>query len=104
MYVPRAVLCCTLTLSVDVLCPFGVRLTDELLSDDFGPVVEETDVEIVIVPANLLRLVNVTRVVADVPRVRPNEFGFTVIEKSETITRIETEWTSDPLVPVTVRV
>ncbi len=37
VYPPIGVLCTALTLSVEVLCPPGVRVIDELLSEVFGP-------------------------------------------------------------------
>ncbi len=40
----------------------------------------------------------------DVPRGRLRDDGLIEIEKSDTMTRIETECASDPLVPVTVTV
>jgi hypothetical protein len=104
VYAPIGVLCTALTLSVEVLCPPGVRVTDELLSDVFGPGVEETAVERVMVPANPLRLVSVIRLVPDVPRGRLRDDGLMEMEKSDTMTRTETECDSDPLVPVTVTV
>ena len=36
VYAPTGVLCCALTLRVEVLCPPSVRVTVELLSDVFG--------------------------------------------------------------------
>ncbi len=87
-----------------MLCPPGVSVTDELLSDSLGPGVGETTVERVMVPENPLRLVSVIRLFADVPRVRLSEDGLMEMEKSDTMTRIETECTIDPLVPVTVTV
>jgi len=104
VYPPIGVLWRVPTLSVDVLCPPEVRVTDELLSDVLGPGVGETIVERVTVPANPLRLVNVIRLVPDVPRGRLSDDGLTVMEKSDTMTRMETECESDPLVPVTVTV
>ena|SRR2546425_10041714 len=104
VYAPIGVLCTALTLSVEVLCPPGVRVTDELLSDVFGPGVGETAVERVTVPVNPFRLVSVTRLVPGVPRGRLSDDGLMEMEKSETMTRTETECTSDPLVPVTVTV
>ncbi len=91
-------------MSVDVLCPPGARVIDELLSDARGPGVGETTVERVMVPANPLRLVSVIRRVPDVPRGRLRDDGLMEREKSDTMTRTETECTSDPLVPVTVTV
>ena len=91
-------------MSVDVLCPPGARVIDELLSDARGPGVGETNVERVMVPANPLRLVIVIRLVPDVPRGRLSDDGLMEREKSDTTTRTETECTSDPLVPVTVTV
>jgi len=91
-------------LSVEVLCPPEVKLTVELLSDVLGPEVGETTVERVTVPANPLRLVSVIRLVPDVPRGRLSDDGLMETEKSDTITRTETECDSDPLVPVTVTV
>jgi len=87
-----------------VLCPPEVKLTVELLSDVLGPEVGETTVERVTVPANPLRLVSVIRLVPDVPRGRLSDDGLMETEKSDTITRTETECDSDPLVPVTVTV
>lgn len=87
-----------------MLCPPDVRVTDELPSDVFGPEVGETAAESVTVPANPLRLVSVIRLVPEVPRVRLSDDGLMEIEKSDTTTVNETEWTSDPLVPVTVTV
>ncbi len=89
VYAPIDVLCNALTLSVEVLCPPDVRVTDELLNDVFGPDVGET---------------TVVRPVPDVPRGRVSEDGLIEMEKSDTMTRIETECASDPLVPVTVTV
>jgi hypothetical protein len=91
-------------LSVEVLCPPGARVTDELLSDARGPGVGETTVERVTVPANPLRLVIVIKLVPDVPRGRLSDDGSMEMEKSDTTTRTETERTSDPLAPVTVTV
>ncbi len=104
VYAPIDVLCNALTLSVEVLCPPDVRVTDELLNDVFGPDVGETTVERVMVPAKPFRLVRVIRPVPDVPRGRVSEDGLIEMEKSDTMTRIETECASDPLVPVTVTV
>ena len=104
VYPPMGVLCNALTLSVEVLCPPDVRVTDELLNDVFGPDVGETTVERVMVPAKPFRLVRVIRPVPDVPRGRVSEDGLIEMEKSDTMTRIETECASDPLVPVTVTV
>ncbi len=87
-----------------MLCPPEVKLTVELLSDVLGPEVGETTVERVTVPANPLRLVSVIRLVPDVPRGRLSDDGLMETEKSDTITRTETECDSDPLVPVTVTV
>jgi hypothetical protein len=80
-------LCTALTLSVEVLCPPDVRVTDELLSDVFGPGVEETAVERVTDPANPLRLVSVIRLVPDEPRGRLKDDGSMDMEKSDTMTR-----------------
>jgi len=91
-------------LSVDVLCPPGARVIDELLSDARGPGVGETTVERVMVPTNPLRLVIVIRLVPDVPRGRLSDDGLMEREKSDTMTRTVTECVSDPLVPVTVTV
>lgn len=104
VYPPIGVLCCALTLSVDVLCPPDVSVIDELLRLVLGPDVEETFVERVIVPVNPLRLVSVTRAVPDEPRDRFSEDGLMEIEKSDTTTVTVTECTSEPLVPVTVTV
>jgi len=104
VYAPIGVLCTALTFSVEVLCPPGVRVTDELLSDVLGPCVGETAVERVTVPANPLILASVTRLVPDEPRDRLRDDGLMEMEKSDTMTRTETEWVSDPLVPVTVTV
>lgn len=104
VYAPIGVLCTALTLRVEVPCPPGVRVTDELLSDVFGPCVGETAVERVTVPVNPLRLVSVIRLVPDAPRGRLSEDGLMEMEKSDTMTRTDTEWASDPLVPVTVTV
>jgi len=87
-----------------VLCPPEVKLTVELLSDVLGPEVGETTVERGTVPSNPLRLVSVIRLVPDVPRGRLSDDGLMETEKSDTITRTETECDSDPLVPVTVTV
>ncbi len=91
-------------MSVDVLCPPGARVIDELLSDARGPGVGETTVERVMVPTNPLRLVIVIRLVPDVPRGRLSDDGLMEREKSDTMTRTVTECVSDPLVPVTVTV
>jgi hypothetical protein len=104
VYAPIGVLCTALMLSVEVLCPPGVRATDELLSDVFGPGVEETAVERVTVPVNPLRLVSVIRLVPEVPRGRLSDDELMEMEKSDTMTRTETECDSDPFVPVTVTV
>ena len=104
VYAPIGVLCCALTLSVEVLCPPGVRVTDELLSVVLGPEVGKTAVDRVTVPANPFRLVRVIRLVPDVPRGRLSDDGLMEMEKSDTMTRTETECDSDPLVPVTVTV
>ena len=104
MYAPIGVLCNALTFSVEVLCPPDVRVTDELLNDVFGPDVGETTAEKLMVPVNPFRLVTVIRLVPDVPRGRLRDDGLIEIEKSNTMTRIETECASDPLVPVTVTV
>jgi hypothetical protein len=104
VYDPTDVLCNALTLSVEVLCPPDVRVTDVLLSDTLGPDVGETKVERLIVPANPFRLVRVTRPAPDVPRGRLNEDGLMEMEKSDTMTRMEMECASDPLIPVTVTV
>jgi hypothetical protein len=104
VYPPIGVLCTAFTLSVEVLCPPGVRETDELLSDVFGPDVGETTVDRLMVPVNPFRLVRVIRPVPDVPRDRLSDDGLMEMEKSDTMTRTETECTSDPLVPVAVTV
>ena len=97
-------MCWALTLSVEVLCPPGVRVTDGLLRDALGPEVAETAVERVTVPENPLRLVSVITLVPDEPRGRLSADGLIEIEKSVTTTVTETECTSEPLVPVTVTV
>jgi len=56
------------------------------------------------VPVNPFRLVTVIRLVPDVPRGRLRDDGLIEIGKSDTMTRIETECASDPLVPVTATV
>ena len=104
VYAPIGVLWAALTLIVDVLCPPGVRVTDELLSDVFGPGVEETAVERVTVPVNPLRLVSVIRLVPDVPRGKLSDDGLVEMEKSDMMTRTETECVIEPLVPVIVTV
>ena len=104
VYPPIGVLCVALKLSVEVPCPPDVRATEELLSDVFGPDVGETTIERLTVPANPFRLVSVIRLVPEVPRDRLSDDGLTEMEKSDTMTRIETECTSDPLVPATVTV
>ena len=80
------------------------RTTEELLSDVLGAEVEETVAERVMVPANPFILVSVTRAAPDEPRDRFSEDGLMEIEKSDTTTVMETECTSEPLVPVTVTV
>jgi len=87
-----------------VPCPPGVNATEELLSEALGPGVGETVVERVTVPANPPRLVSVITAVPEEPRDRLSEDGLIEIEKSDTITVTDTEWTSEPLVPVTVTV
>src|SRR6266705_293586 len=82
VYAPIDVLCNALTLSVEVLCPPDVRVTDELLNDVFGPDVGETTVERVMVPAKPFRLVRVIRPVPDVPRGRVSEDRNGVRERS----------------------
>jgi len=104
VYAPIGVLCAALTLSVEVLCPPGVRVTDELLSDVFGPGLEETAVERVTVPVNPFRLVTVITLVPDEPRGRLRDDGLMEMEKSDMMTRTERECVKDPLVPVTVTV
>ena len=104
VYEPIGVLCNALTLSVDVPWPPDVRVTDELLNDVLGPDVGETVAERLMVPVNPFRLVTVIRLLPDVPRGRLRDDGLIEIEKSDTMTRIETECASDPLVPVTVTV
>ncbi len=104
VYEPIGVLCSALTLSVDVPWPPDVRVTDELLNDVLGPDVDETTAERLMVPVNPFRLVTVIRLLPDVPRGRLRDDGLMEIEKSDTMTRIETECASDPLVPVTVTV
>ena len=104
VYEPIGVLCNALMLSVDVPWPPEVRVTDELLNDVLGPDVGETVAERLMVPVNPFRLVTVIRLLPDVPRGRLKEDGLTDMEKSDTMTRIEKECASDPLVPVTVTV
>ena len=104
VYPPIGVLCVALTLSVEVPCPPDVRAIEELLNDVLGPDVGETTAERLMVPVNPFRLVTVIRLVPDVPRGRLRDDGLIEIEKSDTMTRIETECASDPLVPVTVTV
>ena len=94
VYAPIGVLCCALTLSVEVLCPPGVRVTDELLSVVLGPEVGKTAVDRVTVPANPFRLVRVIRLVPEVPRGRLSDDGLMEMEKSDTMTRTETECAS----------
>src|SRR2546422_11447560 len=57
VYPPIGVLCNALTLSIEVPCPPDVKVTDEVLSDVFGPEVGETTVERFMVPVNPFRLV-----------------------------------------------
>ena len=104
VYDPTDVLCSALTLSVDVPWPPDVRVTDELLNEVFGPDVGETVADRLMVPVNPFRLVTVIRLVPDVPRGRLRDDGLMEMEKSDTMTRIETECASEPLVPVTVTV
>ena len=104
VYPPIGVLCSALTLRVDVPWPPDVRVTDEPLSDVFGPDVGETVADRLMVPVNPFRLVTVIRLVPDVPRGRLRDDGLMEMEKSDTMTRIETECASEPLVPVTVTV
>src|SRR6266480_3939165 len=104
VYEPIGVLCNALMLSVDVPWPPEVRVTDELLNDVLGPDVGETVAERLMVPVNPFRLVTVIRLLPDVPRGRLKEDGLTDMEKSDTMTRIETECASDPLVAVRVDV
>jgi len=104
VYPPIGVLCVALTLSVEVPCPPDVRAIEELLNDVLGPDVGETTAERLMVPVNPFRLVTVIRLVPDVPRGRLRDDGLIEIEKSDTMTRIETECASEPLVPVTVTV
>ena len=91
VYPPIGVLCAALTLSVIVLWLPGVSVIDELLGDVLGAGVGETVAERFTVPANPFRLVNVTMTVRDAPRGKLRDDGLTVIEKSETVTRTETE-------------
>src|SRR6266700_1176518 len=95
VYEPIGVLCNALTLSVDVHWPNDVRVTDELLNDVLGPDVGETVAERLMVPVNPFRLVTVMRLLPDVPRGRLREDGLTDMEKSDMMTRIETECVSD---------
>jgi len=104
VYPPIGVLCSAFTLRVDVPWPPDVRVTEELLSDVLGPDVGETTAERLMVPVNPFRLVSVIRLVPEVPRGRLIDDGLTEMEKSDTMTRIETECASEPLVPVTVTV
>jgi len=104
VYPPTRVLCRALKPSVEVPCPPGVNATEELLSEALGPGVGETVVERVTVPANPPRLVSVITAVPEEPRDRLSEDGLIEIEKSDTITVTDTEWTSEPFVPVTVTV
>src|SRR5947209_20568923 len=104
VYPPIGVLGVALTLSVEVPCPPDVRAIEELLNDVLGPDVGETTAERLMVPVNPFRLVTVIRLVPDVPRGRLRDDGLIEIEKSDTMTRIETECASDPLVPVTATV
>ena len=104
VYPPIGVLCVALTLSVEVPCPPDVRATEELLNDVLGPDVGETTAERLIVPVNPFRLVSVIRLTPEVPRGRLRDDGLIEIEKSDTMTRIETECASEPLVPVTATV
>src|SRR5207245_9190955 len=103
-YEPIGVVCNSLTLRGDVPWPPDVRVTDELLNDVLGPDVGDTVAERLMVPVNPFRLVTVIRLLPDVPRGRLRDDGLIEIEKSDTMTRIETECASDPLVPVTVTV
>ena len=57
LYPPIGVLCNALTLSIELPAPPDVRVTDEVLSDVFGPDVGETTVERFMVPVNPFRLV-----------------------------------------------
>ena len=91
VYPPIGVLCNALTFSVEVPCTPGVSVTDELLSDVFGPEVGEITVERLMVPANPFRLVRVIRPVPDVPRGKLSEDGLMEIEKSDTMTRTAME-------------
>ena len=91
VYPPIGVLCNALTVSVEVPCPPGVSVTDELLSDVFGPEVGEITVERLMVPANPFRPVRVIRPVPDVPRGKLSEDGLMEIEKSDTMTRTAME-------------
>ena len=104
VYEPIGVLCNALTLSVDVPWAPDVRVTEELLNEVLGPEVDETVAERLMVPVNPFRLVTVIRLLPDVPRGRLRDDGLIEIEKSDTMTRMEMECVSDPLVPVTITV
>ncbi len=71
------------------------------------PVEGDTEVESVREPVNPLRLVSVTVDVPDEPAGKVTVDGLAVMLKSTSLTTLtltETEWDSEPLVPVTVTV
>ena len=67
-------------------CPFEVRVTDELLSDVRGPVLEETVTDRVMVPENPFRLVRVIVDAADEPFESVSDDGLAVMLKSPEFT------------------
>jgi len=86
VYVPIAVLCIALTLSIEASCPPGVRVTEEPLSDVFGPDVGETTAERLMVPANPFRLSRETVDSAEEPLETVIDAGLAVMLKSPTLT------------------
>src|SRR2546427_13197567 len=107
VYAPIGVLCNALTLSIEVPCPPDVKVTDEVLSDVFGPDVGETTVERFMVPANPFILVRdivdpaeepLEMVIADGPAVIPKSppLGVGLL----TVTGVC--WDNEPLVPTFV--
>src|SRR2546425_6270713 len=85
VYAPTGVLCNALTLSVEVPCPPDVKVTDEVLSDVFGPDVGETNVERFMVPANPFRLVRDIVDPAEEPLEMVIDDGLDVMLKSPTL-------------------
>ena len=102
-------MCPALTVSVEVPWPPEVRVSDELLSEVFGPGVGETVTEKVMVPENPFRLVRDIVEPVDEPLETAIDDGLAVMLKSPgtfetTLTVTVVAWESEPLVAVIVTV